>query len=89
MVAAPQKRRFVVLAKKKGLSERAACRLVRLSRTVARYRACPKRPDNDALVHACLHAWSAYWWSAYKRLQRRSAGAGIAWPTGNYGVRGG
>ncbi len=50
MVAAPQKRRFVVLAKEKGLSERAACRLMRLSRTVARYSVRPKRHDNDALV---------------------------------------
>src|SRR4028118_2141470 len=50
MVAAPQKRRFVVYAKEKGFSERAACRLVRLSRTTARYRARPKRHDNDALV---------------------------------------
>jgi putative transposase len=50
LVAAPQKRRFVVLAKEKGLSERAACRLVRLSRTVARYRARPKRHDNEQLV---------------------------------------
>ena len=50
MVAAPQKRRFVDLAKEKGLSERAACRLVRLSRTVARYCARPKRHDNEQLV---------------------------------------
>ncbi|MES2465192.1 MAG: integrase core domain-containing protein [Armatimonadota bacterium] len=50
MVAAPQKRRFVVYAKEKGLSERSACRLVRLSRTVARYRVRPKRYDNDHLV---------------------------------------
>jgi putative transposase len=50
LVAAPQKRRFVVLAKEKGLSERAACRLVRLSRTVSRYRARPKRHDNEQLV---------------------------------------
>jgi putative transposase len=50
LVAAPQKKRFVVLAKEKGLSERAACRLVRLSRTAARYRAHPKRYDNDQLV---------------------------------------
>jgi len=49
-VTAPQKRRFVDLAKEKGLSERAACRLVRLSRTVARYRARPKRHDNEQLV---------------------------------------
>jgi putative transposase len=39
-----------VLAKEKGLSERAACRLVRLSRTVAHYRARPKRHDNEQLV---------------------------------------
>lgn len=32
------------------MSERAACRLVRLSRTVARYRVRPKRHDNDHLV---------------------------------------
>jgi len=50
LVAAPQKRRFVVLAKKKGLSERGACRLVRLCRTVARYQAGPKCHDNDQLV---------------------------------------
>jgi putative transposase len=50
LVAASQKRRFVVLAKEKGLSERAACRLVRLSRTVARYRARPERHDNEILV---------------------------------------
>lgn len=50
MVTAPQKRRFVVYAKEKGLSERSACRLVRLSRTVARYRTRPKRYDNDHLV---------------------------------------
>ena len=50
MVAAPQKRRFVVLAKEKGLSERSACRLIRLSRTVARYRVQPKQDDNDLLV---------------------------------------
>lgn len=49
-MTAPQKRRFVVLAKEKGLSERSACRLVRLSRTVARYRSCPKRHDNELLV---------------------------------------
>lgn len=49
-MTAPQKRQFVVLAKEKGLSERSACRLVRLSRTVARYHACPKRHDNDHLV---------------------------------------
>ena len=39
-----------MLAKEKGLSERAACRLVRLSRTAARYRARPKRHDNEQLV---------------------------------------
>jgi transposase InsO family protein len=38
------------LAKERGLSERGACRLVRLSRTVARYRAVPKRQDDDLLV---------------------------------------
>ena len=32
------------------MSERQACPLVRLSRTVARYRARPKRHDNEALV---------------------------------------
>jgi transposase InsO family protein len=41
---------FVVFAKEKGLSERGACRLVRLSRTVARYRNRPKRHDNERLV---------------------------------------
>ena len=47
MVAAPQKRQFVVFAQQKGLSERATCRMVGLSRTVARYRAIPKRHDKD------------------------------------------
>jgi len=50
LVAAPQKRRFVVYARERGLSERSACRLVRLSRTVARYRPRAKRQDNDQLV---------------------------------------
>jgi len=50
LVAAPQKRQFVVFAREKGLSERASCRLVRLSRTVARYQAMPKRRDDEKLV---------------------------------------
>ena len=50
LLAAPQRRGFVVFAKEKGLSERGACRLVRLSRTVARYRARPKRQDDEILV---------------------------------------
>lgn len=49
-MTAPQKRDFVGFAREKGLSERGACRLVRLSRTVARYRAVPKRQENDILV---------------------------------------
>ncbi len=32
------------------MSERGACRLVRLSRTVARYRSRPKAYDNETLV---------------------------------------
>jgi len=51
-VTAPQKRQFIVLAKERGISERQACRLASLSRTVARYRARPKRhaQDNETLV---------------------------------------
>ncbi len=49
-MSAPQKRGFVRLAGTRGLSERRACRLVGQSRSVARYRARPRRVDEAALV---------------------------------------
>ncbi len=49
-MSAPQKRDFVALARQSGLSERRACRLAGQARSVARYRARPRRVDEAALV---------------------------------------
>lgn len=49
-MSAPQKRGFVTFAQARGLSQRRACRLVGLWRSVARYRARPVRADEADLV---------------------------------------
>ncbi|WP_395143588.1 IS3 family transposase [Armatimonas sp.] len=49
-MTAPQKRSFVSFAKTRGLSQRKACRLVKLSRSVARYRVRPGKDDEAQLV---------------------------------------
>ncbi len=66
LVAAPQKRQFVVQPKQKGRSERGACRLVALSRTVARYRA----PSQSGRT-------TSNWWSGLSRVPRRSGAVAI------------
>ncbi len=50
LVSAPQKRGFVAFARKRGLSQRRACRLAGQWRSVARYRARPQRLDETELV---------------------------------------
>ena len=49
-MSAPQRKSFVAFARERGVSERRACRLVGLSRSVNRYRARPARADEGDLV---------------------------------------
>ena len=49
-MSAPQKRIFVTWAQQRGLSQRGACRLVRIARSAARYRPRPARSDEVTLV---------------------------------------
>ena len=79
-MSAPQKRGFVAMARRRGLSERRACRLVGQSRSVARYRARSARVDEAALVERLKQI-------ARKKRRRGYRLVGTGWRTANYAVK--